>query len=183
MWSGARVHKMAALMLVAGLLAALTAQPVGPEVVLREAIVNFNPGVVLLPQGATSATFENVTITAPEIGAILEANSTELMILAFPGFEASDTIAVSLTGETVVLPDLRSVFKIRFPSGTDVFEVCEELRPLPGVLFADPNGIAEPLLDFLLGNRLKLGLGYPEVVVFYHRRSSGRDMPGNKGLE
>jgi hypothetical protein len=82
-----------------------------------------------------------------DLQTLLETYSAELIILGFPNFDPIDTIGISLSGEYVRLPDLRNIVKIRFPPETDILQVCLELREIPEILFADPNGMAEPLIE------------------------------------
>jgi len=111
-----------------------------------EAIVSLNQGTIVMPEGTTCAALESVSVTVPKVLGVLEDFGAESVGLAFPDFEASDTLRVSLSGETVKLPDLRSIFYVRFPAGTDIDSVCTDLTAIPQVKFADPEAGIEPFV-------------------------------------
>ena len=106
-------------------------------VVFRQAIVGFDTGVVVLPEGQDSATLQEVTITVPEIETVLAAHGTEMVTKAFPSTDWTDSILVSPLGDTVRLPDLRGVLTIRFPTGTDIDVVLVRFRPVKMTIWRD----------------------------------------------
>jgi hypothetical protein len=101
----------------------------------------------LLPDGKPSGTLQEIKITSPQIQSMLKTYLAEIVEKAFPDFDPVDTIGISITGEVVKLADLRNIFKIRFPIGTSISQAIHELRTMPDVTFADPNGVVAPLFE------------------------------------
>jgi hypothetical protein len=124
----------------------LAAPRVDLDMVHREILAHLQPGTILLPEGRSGGELGEVTLTSPKVRAILESYSVELIERAFPGFDPEDTVGVSFSGEVVKLPDLRNIFRFRFPKGSPRGDISSQLRALSEVRFADPNGIAVPCL-------------------------------------
>ncbi len=137
--AASRVKSVVIAGLAVAAMSALSAQ-----VLDRTAVVEFNQGVVLLPQQCDSAQLDSVTITVPEVESLLQARGAELVIAIQSWSEPVDTIGISLSGDTVKLSDLSNTFDIRFPLGTDIESVSAELENIPEVASAGPEAAAEP---------------------------------------
>lgn len=66
------------------------------------------------------------------------------MSRAFPDFKKADTIVISIDGRGIKMPDLSKIYKIKIPKGKSRKQVIDALSKCPEVLFAEPNGIANP---------------------------------------
>ncbi len=112
--------------------------------VFREVIVMFDRNMIRLPSGQDSATVAEAIVASPSIQNILQTQNVELLLKAFPRFNLADTLGTALSGERVQLTDFSKVFKLRLPLGANVSALAAALSVLPGVIYAEPNGIAIP---------------------------------------
>ncbi|OYD15720.1 hypothetical protein CH333_05105 [candidate division WOR-3 bacterium JGI_Cruoil_03_44_89] len=103
----------------------------------REIIVEFRPGTIQMPAGETSVPPNKLDTLKPLVAEVIERHGADLVLVAFPGYDPADTIAISPTGELVKKPDLSLIYKIRFPEGTNLNKVVEELSALPDVVYAE----------------------------------------------
>ncbi len=120
-----------------------------PEQVAREVLIQVAPGFMDFPEGKVVAEwleFQNSEKVEPAYKNLLTRHSPERLMKVFPTFNpAFDRVRVShRTGRSVVLHDYSRIYKLRFPSDADIAAICEELKSLPGVLFAEPNGFVYP---------------------------------------
>jgi subtilisin family serine protease len=116
--------------------------------VYREIVVSLNPGTIILPQGSDSAVLAEDTITSPVLETLLVAYGAEIIALRHPGFDAAETLGISRSGDTIRLSDLRNVFMIRFPTGTDIEQLCADLEEnVSEVIYADANGMSQSDYD------------------------------------
>ena len=119
-----------------------------PEEVAREILIGVASGFMDFPEGKVVAEwheFQNsAKVLHPAYKELLTRHSLERLSKSFPNFDSSDRVIISRTGQEVVLRDYSRIYKLRFPSGADIGAICEELKGLPGVLFAEPNGIVSP---------------------------------------
>ena len=120
-----------------------------PEEVAREILMGVAPGFMDFPEGKILAEwheFQNSEKVEPAYKNLLTRHSPERLSKSFPTFDpVFDRVRFSpKTGREVVLHDYSRIYKLRFPSGADIGAICEKLKSLPGVLFAEPNGIVSP---------------------------------------
>ncbi|PIP12721.1 MAG: hypothetical protein COX49_04080, partial [bacterium (Candidatus Stahlbacteria) CG23_combo_of_CG06-09_8_20_14_all_40_9] len=101
----------------------------------REIIVEFMSGAIRMPAGEIRISPNKLDTLAPSVAEVIERYGAELVLVAFPGYDPADTIAISPTGELVKKPDLSRIYKIRFPEGTDLDKVIKELSALPDVVY------------------------------------------------
>ena len=114
-----------------------------PEEVAREVIIAVAPGVMEFPEGKTVAQWDEFANVHPALKDALDRHAPEMLFRAFPNFDpATDRVRVPpRTGRTIVFADYSRVYLVRFPPGADRTAISEELQHLPGVDFAEPNGI------------------------------------------
>jgi|Deesub1362A_J573_1020465.scaffolds.fasta_scaffold03646_4 subtilisin family serine protease len=112
--------------------------------VQREVIVKVNKNVIVMPAFKNEATLSEITVNSHRLFLLLKDYQVELIIKAFPDFNPSDTFKIARTGEIVKLPDLSDIYKFRFPKGTNIKAVLQDLRKIKDVVFADPNLLPEP---------------------------------------
>jgi hypothetical protein len=103
----------------------------------REIIVEFMSGAIRMPAGEIRVPPNKLDTLTPSVAEVIERHRADLVLVAFPGYDPADTIAISLMGELVKKPDLSRIYKIRFPEGTDLDKVVEELSALPDVVYAE----------------------------------------------
>ena len=103
------------------------------EEAAREILMGVAPGFMDFPEGMVVAEwheFQNsAKVLHPDYKELLTRHSLERLSKSFPN---------------VVLHGYSRIYKLRFPPGADIGAICEELKSLPGVLFAEPNGIVSP---------------------------------------
>ena len=103
------------------------------EEAAREILMGVAPGFMDFPEGMVVAEwheFQNsAKVLHPDYKELLTRHSLERLSKSFPN---------------VVLPGYSRIYKLRFPPGADIGAICEELKSLPGVLFAEPNQIVSP---------------------------------------
>ena len=107
------------------------------------------PGFMDFPEGKILAEwheFQNSEKVEPAYKNLLTRHSPERLSKSFPNFNpVFDRVRYSpKTGREVVLHDYSRIYKLRFPSEADIGAICEKLKSLPGVLFAEPNQIVYP---------------------------------------
>ena len=113
-----------------------------PEQVIREVLIQVAPGFMEFPEGKVVAEWHEFENVAPALKDVLDRYAPEILIKAFPNFDpTTDRVIVSRTGHQVVLSDYSRIYKLRFPPGADRTAISEDLQGLPGVVFAEPNGI------------------------------------------
>ena len=120
-----------------------------PEEVAREILMGVAPGFMDFPEGKILAEwheFQNSEKVEPAYKNLLTRHSPERLSKSFPNFNpVFDRVRYSpKTGREVVLHDYSRIYKLRFPSGADIGAICEKLKSMPGVLFAEPNQIVYP---------------------------------------
>jgi hypothetical protein len=110
----------------------------------REIKTMLKPGMLQFLPGETLATIEELAYIDGEISSILEANNAELILVAYPNADPADTIDFSPEDEIVKKLDLTRIFIVRFPTGSNLDIVVDELRNLPTkVVFAQRTPILE----------------------------------------
>ena len=117
-----------------------------PEEVAREILIGVMPGFMDFPEGKVAAEwieFQNSEKVEPAYKSLLTRHSPERLMKVFPTFDpAFDSLRVSpKTGRQVVFSGYNRVYKLRFPPGADIGAICEKLKSLPGIWFAEPNQI------------------------------------------
>lgn len=68
------------------------------------------------------------------------------ILSAFPNFNESDTLQYNAKYKPIKIPNMSRIFKIKVPANIVREEVIGELSNLETVLFAEPNGIASPMV-------------------------------------
>ncbi len=108
----------------------------------KEVIVYFTSGVKRVAQTAQA------TLDAAQIRATLQKHNVrgEEVVAAFPDFVESDTVKITLEGRKISQPNFAKIFKIRTANVTVRDALIQDLKKLPNVLFAEPNGTAKPLV-------------------------------------
>lgn len=106
----------------------------------REILVYFISGV------ERSSVDQSAVVRSAAVQALLDRSgiSRHQIRAAFPEFDKRDTLSITEEGEIIARPNLEKVFKIRVPEHIELTSIIEELKLLPDVLFAEPNGIAVP---------------------------------------
>ncbi len=63
-----------------------------------------------------------------------------LIEVALPKFNKSDTLMILKTGERIQQPDMTNLYKIKVPESKKRQDIIDELKKMPEVLYAEPNG-------------------------------------------
>ncbi|MGH9196884.1 MAG: hypothetical protein ACRD1T_14215, partial [Acidimicrobiia bacterium] len=104
------------------------------------------PGVVLMrfrdyeldpPPGRTEGSVgEFLYHRSSNLAAALSSAGISRLERLLPRRNHSDTLAIGLHGEQVVLEDLANIYRARVPPGADLQAIIRQLRQIPGVLYA-----------------------------------------------
>ena len=103
-------------------------------------VVEFEPGIVLLPAGQKTASIDNSTILSKTIlDACIRIHAYEVE-KAFPTSVPGQTRIISpITGKEVDIRDLSQYFVIKFSTSSSVRDVKEVFKSLNGVLSSEPD--------------------------------------------
>lgn len=136
---------------VAGLIAAAIAaglpglvQGEDSDYVAGEMLVLFQHGVIELPPGTESALLSEVTINSPEVDSAMHDAGVSEIEKVVKGLTADDTIATSRTGETVILSDLSTLFRLELPIEANIPTLAEEWTEFTDIVYAEANYISYP---------------------------------------
>ena len=106
----------------------------------REIMVYFSKGVY---QTNKSQPVRISSVAIQHILARFKINQNQVY-RAFPNFNEKDTLKSTPEGRFIKLANMTKIFKIHIPKGVKRQEVIDSLKIIPGVLFAELNGIAVP---------------------------------------
>ncbi|UCG43623.1 MAG: S8 family serine peptidase [candidate division WOR-3 bacterium] len=110
------------------------------ECVFREVVSQTTQGAIVMPEGDSRATLQQLAYCDPALYEFLDTHEVELVITAFPDFVRGDTIWIGDDGEIWgKLTDLSSVYKFRFPQGIDNAALSQEMEAVNCVVYAEPN--------------------------------------------
>ncbi len=100
-----------------------------------QAIINFEPGIIVLPEGGGKASIDSVTINSSAVAAMCDSCSVTSFEKVFPDAEEGGD------------PDLSQYYLIEFGYGDEfisVTETVERFQTLSEVISAEPNAICQP---------------------------------------
>jgi len=104
----------------------------------RDFLVYFVRGVERMPAGqparvndpAVQALFSRFNVSAASVTS------------GFPNFREADTLMTTAEGRLIGMPNMAKIFRIRAPGELQRNQLVNALKELPGVLFAEPDGLA-----------------------------------------
>jgi len=104
----------------------------------KEILVYFTSGVERAPEGQAARIMNSAVQKIFNTFKISENAITS----AFPKFDEKDTLITTKEGLKIGMPNMGKIFKLKVLDSSDRNRVIEELKKLPEVLFAEPNGLA-----------------------------------------
>lgn len=125
-----------AAFLMTGAAAALAQRPSNSGV--KALIVEFRPGIVYVAGGPkASSRLDELTFTNNVIGALLRSASCERITQAVSNYKPADSVVINPYGIPVRLPHFDRIFTFYFSENTDIGRLQNQLRGLPGVIYAE----------------------------------------------
>lgn len=100
-------------------------------------LVWFSPGGVAIPVANEWNALTQVTFNPANPGVELAALGAESVTKAFSAFGPADTIAVNEDGTTTRTADYSNVFRVRFPSGSNLDSTIASLVGIEGIWHAE----------------------------------------------
>lgn len=108
----------------------------------REILVFFSEGIIQETKTVNGQTQKAFKFTDEKLKASLNkmgVNDT-LIEVALSKFNKSDTLMILKTGERIQQPDMTNLYRIKVPEGKKRQDIIDELKKMPEVLYAEPNG-------------------------------------------
>jgi len=134
----------------------------------KEVIVLFKSNALQMPLDNDTVGLGEITTTA-EILTCMREIGAEKIIRAMPNFNRADTLTISDDGKTVRLADWSNLYVIEI--NIDRNSACSKLKLLDGVIYAEKNEKAIPLITT------------PNDVLFSDRQWNLNDASGNVGID
>jgi len=127
--------RYAAKAVIAGLFLATALHGGVPE---EEVLILTKPGAIVMPQGKTVVTLEEIEAMS-EVKDILQAIQTQEIRKAMPEFDPADTMRTAPDGNIARLPNFSNLFILSLPPGADRDSAVVLLESLPQVIYAEKN--------------------------------------------
>ncbi|HXG38129.1 MAG TPA: S8 family serine peptidase [Bacteroidota bacterium] len=137
----------------------------------NEVLVYFSNGVQRVRQTTQAV------IISSEIRAVFQKHNVtdQQVVAAFPGFVEADTVIVTPDGRKIGRLNYAKIFLIRTSSVQIRDALLRELKKLPSVIFAEPNGVAKP---FVIPNDPHFGRQWNMHNTGQYRGTAGADIKG-----
>ncbi len=109
----------------------------------REVLVLFKENLVNVPMGPPTGALSQFDFTSDTLRQTLQQAGVEFMGRLIADFKPEDRIIQDATGRTIVLSDWTNTYLIRIPNANSRPSFIKRLKELPGVVYAEPNGLGE----------------------------------------
>jgi len=109
----------------------------------REIIVHFHDDVVIHKHEAASGTPADYNISSGVLRRSLDSAKVEFIGKLIPNFKEENRFVRTRQGKEVVLSDWSNTMILRIPAGGSRDNLVEKLEELPGVAYAEKNGLSE----------------------------------------
>lgn len=97
-----------------------------------------------LPGQLTQAAPGQIEVRVHELAEVISNRNTLKILRSFPDANPADSVLTNEFGDRIKILDRTRIFRLRFPSGTELDEVVEELQKTRGIVFAETI----PLYEF-----------------------------------
>lgn len=108
----------------------------------KEIVVQFRPSVLKLPNGRSQSTIPELSSIDSKVRNLLLVHQVDRIRKAFPNFNPTDSIRVTLDGRIVKL-NFANVYVIRLPQSSNRDALLKKLKETSGIVYAEPNMMVE----------------------------------------
>ncbi|OGC07475.1 hypothetical protein A2230_03045 [candidate division WOR-1 bacterium RIFOXYA2_FULL_36_21] len=111
-----------------------------------EVIVKFKSNTITIPSGINISSVNSVSVKSKVLKNILSSLKVKSIEKGFPDAKTPIQTYKVISGKQIKIPDLSSIFLIKFPTENSVEQVISELKKLSEVEYAHPNHIIKAFI-------------------------------------